>query len=177
MSGLEVLLVVGAGIYVTKVVKDHRREKKDKKLIAAGLHPSQHAAPRVVEGSPRGPRGQGHQQQVPPVEEEALPLYSPPEKDTLPTGSPESDIHLPTYDETAKEKEEEAQKENANPSSSSTNTQQTTPPVSDSALLSPSTAAVGTKERPKKWKLWERNSTRKVAEVAQAQETRPAVAA
>lgn len=83
MSGIEVVLIVGAGILITKKVQQHRREKKLKELADAGLLPEQHAPAQVV------------RQQKTSAEDEALPQYSPPSKEYV-SG------HLPSYDEARK---------------------------------------------------------------------------
>ncbi|KAK5102776.1 hypothetical protein LTS08_003576 [Lithohypha guttulata] len=75
MSGLEVLLVVGVGVAVTAGVRKARKDRKQKKLAAHGT------AQLVPEESNRATSSQPRQGKI--VEEEPLPLYSPPSKELL----------------------------------------------------------------------------------------------
>lgn len=183
MSGLEIVIVVGAGIWVAHKVSDHRRKKKEQKLIASGVHPSQHGTAQLV--TPTTTQ-RGHRQQVPVEEEEPLPLYAPPEKEQMAREDAANNVHLPTYDETTKTREE--------------GQQDTQPPAFNDAVVNngeadtsrrgsaqadqgpqrtvrfdsnPNTSFTAsqtpeTKERPKKWKLWERTSSKKDAPTVQA---------
>lgn len=88
MSGLEIVVIIGAGYLITKKVQEH---KKNKALKAAGLASADHGAATIV--TPGQQRG-GKQQQT--NEEDQLPLYSPPSKEYTENGG------LPTYDDLAK---------------------------------------------------------------------------
>lgn len=90
MSGLEIIVIVGAGYLITKKVQEHR---KNKALKAAGIAPEGHGTAVVVT-----PGQQQNKQK--PVEEDQLPLYSPPTKEFTENGG------LPSYDDLAKQRPE-----------------------------------------------------------------------
>lgn len=106
MSGLEVVIVVGGAIYITKKVRERRERKKLESTAASELEARHGRAaeitPTPTPVSDRNSRSSGPRQQVPVEDAEPLPLYK------APTGPPPSNttdmrwsasIHLPTYDE------------------------------------------------------------------------------
>lgn len=145
MSGLEIVLIVGAGIIITKKVKQHRQEKKLKELAAAGLLPEQHAPAQLVQQKQRGP-----------TEDETLPLYSPPTKEYV-SG------HLPSYDEVRRTLDDSLTKSSSQPVPGSGN--QTEP--SSQYLPTPD------RQRPRKWKLFKREKSQHQAGPEQLHQSQP----
>lgn len=106
MSGLEVVVVIGGAIYITKKVKERRERKALEKRAASELAVGQGRSASVTQtpnSTPnRSTQNRSLRQQVPVEDAEPLPLYKAP---TIPVPSTTTDmrwsesIHLPTYDE------------------------------------------------------------------------------
>lgn len=81
MSGIEVVLIIGAGILITKKVREHREEKKRR------LDQEHGQAELMADAKDAA------------TTEEALPLYTASEKEHHPH-RPADHIRLPTYEQT-----------------------------------------------------------------------------
>jgi len=119
MSGIEIVLIVGAGILIAKKLDDRKKRKQGLEPTAStreflsNRRGKKHAPPQMVVNPPptttTAPQAQTefrvqptNRQQV-PVEEEALPLYSPSSRDQsteyYSQGAAAEKTYLPTYDE------------------------------------------------------------------------------
>lgn len=102
MSGLELVIIVGAGIFIKHKLDERKKRKQQLQQIATQQNTDGTSAiqnqPRPLRNSRTdeqvGSRIRRPNQQVPPEEEEALPLYSPPAKN-LPQADQD---HPPAYD-------------------------------------------------------------------------------
>lgn len=102
MSGIEIVVLVGAGIYITKKVKENKAKKR---LAREAALAAEHGTAQEIEPGTEITQHPRYSNRSPPQEEEALPLYR------APTGKPPGDdedatdeqwsneIKLPTYDE------------------------------------------------------------------------------
>lgn len=72
MSGIEIVILVGAGIYITRKVKDSRERKRLEKQAA---HNAAHGIPQIVEPTNENQTKRSSE------DDEALPLYMPPSKE------------------------------------------------------------------------------------------------
>ena len=159
MSGLEIVIIVGAGIFIAKKV----RERKQKKLATAGLLPEQHGrAQEVVSHSCQPGR-----QQITRDKEEDLPLYSPPTTDLALDTKFSDSTGLPTYRETVADREAHNPNSSAMPSGSNVSPLRMTP--FNTASTSMLTEGTKEKERQQRWKVWNRRSLRKSVDVNSAQ--------
>ena len=160
MSGLEIVIIVGAGIFIAKKV----RERKQKKLAAAGLLPEQHGRAQEVV-SPNS--CQPGRQQITRDKEEDLPLYSPPTTDLALDTKFSDSTGLPTYRETVADREAHNPNSSAMPSGSNVSPLRMTPfNTTSTSMLTEGTKE---KERQQRWKVWNRRSLRKSVDVNSAQ--------
>lgn len=106
MSGLEVVIVVGGAIYITKKVKERRERKALERSAASELAAGRDRSASIVQtpnSTPnRNTQNRSLRQQVPVEDAEPLPLYKAP-TGPLPNSTTDmrwsNSIHLPTYDE------------------------------------------------------------------------------
>lgn len=103
MSGLEIIVLVGAGIYISKKVKENKAKKR---LAREAAITSEHGEAHVIEDGEEVAQHRRYlNRSQPDREEEALPLYMAPEGPPPPPdtadGKWSDEIHLPTYDETS----------------------------------------------------------------------------
>lgn len=104
MSGLEVVIIVGAGIYITKKVRE-RKEKKRLEKNAVSEVGAAHGRAEITQPPNQNSQNGRLRQQVPTQEEEALPTYRAPAGPPPPSNTTDmawsNSIHLPTYDESS----------------------------------------------------------------------------
>lgn len=102
MSGLEVVIIVGGAIYITKKVRERKEKKRLEKNAASEVNAA-HGRAETTQTPTRNSQNGRLRQQVPTREEEALPTYKAP-VGPLPSSNRtdmtwSDTIHLPTYDE------------------------------------------------------------------------------
>lgn len=160
MSGIEIAILVAAGIYITKKV---RERKKQKQLIAAGIDPQsrspdgrtaqRHGVPQLVQG--------GQSQQV-PAEEELLPAYAPPIQSGSTRARPDMGEkgRLPSYDETVGGEEGQGGREGFSVDPlSSTNARVT---VASNVRLEGPASADETRKGRQRWKVWKKEKVQQI---------------
>lgn len=105
MSGLEIVVIVGGAIFITKKVRERKEKKRLEKNAASGIGAA-HGRAEIAQAPTRnGQNGQNGRlrQQVPRQQEEALPMYRAPAGPLPSTNTTDmtwsNAIHLPTYDE------------------------------------------------------------------------------
>lgn len=167
MSGLEIIILVAGGIYVTKKVRDRKRNKN---LAINGAladpHGTQtrqaHGIPQLVDEGVQPPRGQ----QV-PAEEEMLPAYTPPSQNAITQPVEKGD--LPDYDEILRSTEEldrrngievDVSEEVVRPMPETFARMTHNMRLDAAAAASPSEMSKGRAER---WKIWKKEGTKKAA--------------
>jgi len=104
MSGLEIVILVAGGIYITKKIRERKRQKR---LLATGIYPQSQSQSRpsgsqVTQGHGIPQLVNASQSQRVPVEEELLPAYTPPTQSEGTRAQPYGDVKgdLPGYCET-----------------------------------------------------------------------------
>jgi len=158
MSGLEIVLLVAGGIYITKKVRERKQQKQ---LNAAGIYPQspplggrttqRHGVPQLVQ--------EGQNQKV-PAEEELLPAYTPPQSGSTrarPDGGEKGG--LPSYYETVEGAERQERPQGVGVDSLSSTTAGV---ASNVRLEGPASADETKKGRQRRWKVWKNEKVQQV---------------
>lgn len=147
MSGLEIVLIVGAGILIAKKLDDRKKRKLGQQPVSTrefigNRRGNSSASPQATTvsrtESQAGSRIRRANQQVPVEEEEALPLYSPPSKESSDGsyGHGDEKLYLPTYDEARSETTERTPMDESPNARDATNNSGTNPFTDDAAQTS-----------------------------------------
>ncbi|KAK5946825.1 hypothetical protein PMZ80_000969 [Knufia obscura] len=161
MSGLELFIIIAAGVYITKKV---RARKEQKQLAAGGItsHPlgtQIHGAPQLVDGT-----NQQRQKQHGSAEEDQLPAYTPPSNQSRTAQSDEKGwLDLPSYDETQRGTEERNRRNGIR-----TDVAEAGVPLvamAQNARVEAATASPDetSKARSKRWKVWKKERVEQAA--------------